>query len=308
MTAATSSAGSRPEASPSTTSAAPISGTRRRWCWGERETAIKQSGRSPRATRSSSDSSWFRHYGHRLLAQAALADGWGDPAAWLREAQAFFETNGDDRPAASCRSLLRAAGAAGPASGPRGIARADRLRALGVTSREVDVLVLVGERAVEPRDRRTARAVAAHGRGARRAHAGQDLHAEPLRAGPARPESRSGDQAVRLRVAVPGVPTGSRHPNAVVPTDSDELEPPIVGAWTSEPPRSPTASTSSPPTWPRWTSASTSSCHGRRTAAVPHRDARHVPARVRGRRPGPRRRSSCAGSPSATSRRTSAGR
>lgn len=89
--------------------------------------------------------SWFRHYGHRLMAPAAAADGWGDPAAWLREAQAFFETNGDDRQSASCRSLLRAAGLPVPRRG-RGTSDVPLgLRALGVSSREVDVLVLVAE-------------------------------------------------------------------------------------------------------------------------------------------------------------------
>lgn len=88
---------------------------------------------------------WFRHYGHRLMAKAALSDGWGDPVPWLRQAQAFFETNGDDRLSASCRSLLRGAGV--PVS-RRGRGTSDVppwLRALGVTSREVDVLVLVTE-------------------------------------------------------------------------------------------------------------------------------------------------------------------
>ncbi len=88
---------------------------------------------------------WFRHYGHRLMAPAAAADGWGDPARWLREAHAFFETNGDDRQSASCRSLLRAAGLPVPRRG-RGASDVPlRLRALGVSSREVDVLVLVAE-------------------------------------------------------------------------------------------------------------------------------------------------------------------
>ena len=86
---------------------------------------------------------WFRHYGHRLMAQAALTDGWGDPVAWLREAQAFFETIGHDRLSSTCRSLLRGAGVPVLRRGRGASAVPPELRALGVTSREVDVLVLV---------------------------------------------------------------------------------------------------------------------------------------------------------------------
>ena len=51
-------------------------------------------------------SAWFRHYGHRVLAEAAIADGWGDPATWLREARACFEEHGQDwlRPRPAARS------------------------------------------------------------------------------------------------------------------------------------------------------------------------------------------------------------
>src|SRR5262249_54801594 len=45
---------------------------------------------------------WYRHYARRLAAEAALADGWGEPAPWLREAAAYFAARGDDPvPAAS---------------------------------------------------------------------------------------------------------------------------------------------------------------------------------------------------------------
>jgi DNA-binding CsgD family transcriptional regulator/tetratricopeptide (TPR) repeat protein len=88
---------------------------------------------------------WYRQYARRLAAEAALADSWGDPVAWLREAAAYFAGRGDDRVAAACRGLLRAAGA--PVPRPR---TADgelpaRLRALGVTGREADVLRLVAQ-------------------------------------------------------------------------------------------------------------------------------------------------------------------
>jgi DNA-binding CsgD family transcriptional regulator len=87
---------------------------------------------------------WYRHLGHRLLAEAALADGWGDPVGWLREALAFFEQTSAERIAAACRTLLRKAGA--PVPRRRGdVAVPVALRTLGVTARELEVLTLLGE-------------------------------------------------------------------------------------------------------------------------------------------------------------------
>lgn len=85
---------------------------------------------------------WLRQLGRRLVAEAALADGWGEPVPWLREALAFFDARGEERIASACRSLLRRAGVAVPRR------RGDDdvpspLRALGVTSREVEVLRLL---------------------------------------------------------------------------------------------------------------------------------------------------------------------
>ncbi|MBW3642305.1 MAG: AAA family ATPase [Actinobacteria bacterium] len=88
------------------------------------------------------DHRWFRNLGRRLVAEAAIADGWGTPVAWLRESLDLFQEEGDEQPASACRSLLRRAGAAVPRRrGDTGVP-AD-LRALGVTSREVEVLRLL---------------------------------------------------------------------------------------------------------------------------------------------------------------------
>jgi DNA-binding CsgD family transcriptional regulator len=88
---------------------------------------------------------WFRHLSLRLVAEAALRDGWGEPAVWARQAGAFFETAGFDRIASACRSILRRAGVPVPRKG-RGTAEVPAdLRALGVTSREMDVLLLLGQ-------------------------------------------------------------------------------------------------------------------------------------------------------------------
>ena len=86
---------------------------------------------------------WYRQDAHRFVAEAALADGWGDPVGWAREALAFFESWGHDRLAASCRTLLRQAGAPVPRRGRGGAEVPPELGALRVTSREVDVLALV---------------------------------------------------------------------------------------------------------------------------------------------------------------------
>jgi tetratricopeptide (TPR) repeat protein len=88
---------------------------------------------------------WYRQYARRLAGEAALADGWGEPVAWLREAAAYFAARADDRVAAACRGLLRRAGAPVPRRRPAGGELPGRLRALGVTEREADVLRLVAQ-------------------------------------------------------------------------------------------------------------------------------------------------------------------
>jgi len=85
-----------------------------------------------------------RHLARRLVAEAAIGDGWGNPAAWLAEAAAFFDGSGHDRMAAACRDLLRRAGGRVPRTTATGLPAP--LRTAGVTSREADVLRLVGER------------------------------------------------------------------------------------------------------------------------------------------------------------------
>ncbi len=87
---------------------------------------------------------WYRQYARRLDVEAALADGWGEPVAWLREAAAYFAARGDDRVAAACRALLRRAGAPVPRPAGDGDLPGS-LRALGVTQREADVLRLVAQ-------------------------------------------------------------------------------------------------------------------------------------------------------------------
>lgn len=87
---------------------------------------------------------WYRHLGHRLVAEATMAATWDQPVRWLRDALTFFEATGDDPIASACRSLLRKAGA----SVPRRRDHADvpaALRPLGITTRELEVLQLLGQ-------------------------------------------------------------------------------------------------------------------------------------------------------------------
>ncbi|CAA9235487.1 MAG: hypothetical protein AVDCRST_MAG54-1234, partial [uncultured Actinomycetospora sp.] len=87
--------------------------------------------------------SGFRHCLQLLLARAAVRDGWGDPVAWLRESEAFFATAGLERTARRCRTTMGEAGAPVPRRGRGTSLVPEPLRALGVTSREADVLGLV---------------------------------------------------------------------------------------------------------------------------------------------------------------------
>jgi DNA-binding CsgD family transcriptional regulator len=77
---------------------------------------------------------WLRQLGRRLVAEAALVDGWGEPTAWLSEAAAFFERFG--APAVSRECLRLAAGTP--------TLSAD-LRRRGVTPREGEIFALLGQ-------------------------------------------------------------------------------------------------------------------------------------------------------------------
>jgi DNA-binding CsgD family transcriptional regulator len=88
---------------------------------------------------------WWRHRLRLLLADAAFADGWGDPVGWAREALPAFIRRGDDRLAAGCREVLRRAGAPVPRQGRGDTPVPGQLSRCGVTSREMDVLKLVAQ-------------------------------------------------------------------------------------------------------------------------------------------------------------------
>jgi DNA-binding CsgD family transcriptional regulator len=86
------------------------------------------------------------HLGLRLAAEAAIADGWGEPVAWLRRAEDYFHQLSVPAVAGACRSLLRDAGAS-VRQRRTGLDQVpDDLRAIGVTVREHEVLQLIVER------------------------------------------------------------------------------------------------------------------------------------------------------------------
>jgi DNA-binding CsgD family transcriptional regulator len=87
--------------------------------------------------------SWWRRLLRLIALEAAVDGGWGDPVPALRVDLEAFSAAGDEQFARTARDLLRRAGA--PTRRGRGAATVpDRLRAAGVTSREMDVLRLVG--------------------------------------------------------------------------------------------------------------------------------------------------------------------
>ncbi|MGZ4737672.1 MAG: AAA family ATPase [Ilumatobacteraceae bacterium] len=84
---------------------------------------------------------WFQHHARRLVAESALADGWGDPVSWLRDAVVYFERHGQAQLAASCRAILTRAGAPTPRRAREsGFDVPADLLARGISAREVEVL------------------------------------------------------------------------------------------------------------------------------------------------------------------------
>jgi DNA-binding CsgD family transcriptional regulator len=86
---------------------------------------------------------WWRMLARRLVAEGALRDGWGDPLRWLGEAADFFDAFPAPSVASAARSLRRRAGAGDRRQSSTNVAPA--LAQLGVTSREAEVLALVGQ-------------------------------------------------------------------------------------------------------------------------------------------------------------------
>lgn len=89
---------------------------------------------------------WRRAHARLLVARAAFAEGWGEPASWIREALVFLDGASLVQFAAASKSILRGAGAPVPRRGRGESVVPPELREQGVTSREMDVVHLVAER------------------------------------------------------------------------------------------------------------------------------------------------------------------
>jgi DNA-binding CsgD family transcriptional regulator len=88
---------------------------------------------------------WRRHHARLVTAEAAIGDGWGDPGAWATDALGWAERSRLEPLAAAARRAMRRAGLRVRRRG-RGMATVpDVLAALGITSREMDVLLRVAE-------------------------------------------------------------------------------------------------------------------------------------------------------------------
>lgn len=86
---------------------------------------------------------WWNHLARRLVATAAFRDGWGEPAAWMHEAAGEFEVSSRKQLASGCRGVLRRAGERVPRCGRGNAHVPPQMRKLGITSREMDVFLLV---------------------------------------------------------------------------------------------------------------------------------------------------------------------
>jgi DNA-binding CsgD family transcriptional regulator len=91
-----------------------------------------------------------RHLQLRLVGEAALDDGWGEPVDWLRSAEQYFHSGHVAAVAGACRALLRKAGVRVMQRRSGVDAVPAPLAGCGVTAREFEVLVLLGERRSNP--------------------------------------------------------------------------------------------------------------------------------------------------------------
>ncbi len=87
-----------------------------------------------------------QHLGLRLVAEAAAADGWGEPVGWLRQAEDYFHNAEVPAVASACRSMLRQLGATVSQRRTGSDQVPAHLRQLGITTREFEVVQLLVDR------------------------------------------------------------------------------------------------------------------------------------------------------------------
>jgi DNA-binding NarL/FixJ family response regulator len=88
----------------------------------------------------------FSALAQRLVAEGALRDRWGQPEPLLRSAERTFTSLDLGRPAAACRTLLKAAGKPAPRRRRHEAQLHPTLLAAGVTPKEAEVLDLLADR------------------------------------------------------------------------------------------------------------------------------------------------------------------
>lgn len=88
---------------------------------------------------------WPRHRARCLAAEAAYKNRWGRPQVWVSEALAYYENRRIEPLASSARSLARNIGVTLRRKGRGASVVPSELERLGITSREMDVLILVAE-------------------------------------------------------------------------------------------------------------------------------------------------------------------
>jgi DNA-binding CsgD family transcriptional regulator len=91
--------------------------------------------------------SWFRYMSRRLVGEAALRDGWGQPLIWLEEARSFFQRAGLTQVAQACVRLLNER----PVTGRLTEREVEVLRVMagGKTNRQVAAELHVSERTID---------------------------------------------------------------------------------------------------------------------------------------------------------------
>lgn len=113
---------------------------------GERDRARREFAVAELDMRGYDSIDWLIHLTRWIVSPEARRDGWGEPVTWAQEGVRWFSEHHQEPLATSCRQTLRQLGAPVPRRG-RGSSQVPApLHEVGVTSREVDVLVLIALR------------------------------------------------------------------------------------------------------------------------------------------------------------------
>jgi DNA-binding NarL/FixJ family response regulator len=87
-----------------------------------------------------------RHLGLRLVSEAAISDGWGNPADWLQAAEEYFHAGRVPAVAGACRALMRRSGVSVGQHRRGHLDIPSHLRTVGITVREYEILQLLIDR------------------------------------------------------------------------------------------------------------------------------------------------------------------